>query len=816
MPDEFMELNGRLTDTARVSLEQAKKIAHASGSPYVGTEHLLLGILSQSSSLGAQILVKSGVTFDRTELALNLTPQSLVVVATYKGVSQEVLQTVRTAWALAVEFGQDFIGTEHLVYSVLDQSKARATRLLRDMNININSLRDDLEEVFSRQQQESLTEPRSPKLSNLKIIEKFGVDLTQRATDGLLDPVIGRDKEVSRLVTILGRRSKNNPALIGEPGVGKTAVAEGLAQRMVSGDVPSFLTGKRLIQLDLMSILAGTKYRGQFEERMQKLLRALKKHPEIIIFIDELHLLVGAGAAEGSIDAANVLKPALARGEVRVVGATTFDEYRKHIEKDSALARRFQTVVVDEPTVEETVRIVSGLRGKMSQHHRVELDDDVVRLAVELAERYVADRRFPDKAIDVIDEASALLRSSQKVDRSRRRQRQQQIQKLARQIDLAVENRDYERAAMLKSRMLQLEKQTLSSLDKEQALPKLTEADVRKAVAVMTNVPLAHINQDQMKSLAKLEARLNRQIIGQEQVIGEVVRVVKRARSGLAPTGRPLGSFIFLGPTGVGKTELARVLAREVFGGDKSLIKIDMSEFGEKHTTSRLLGAPAGYIGYDDGGKLTDTVRHQPYSVVLFDEIEKAHPDVLNILLQLLEDGQLTDAKGRVVSFRQTIIVLTSNVGADKMVREAELGFQTVGGRTDQQLTDSRKRNSQSARRALEQIMRPELMGRFDAILTFDVLTKKAVSKIFNNLVKETKEAVEAQQRQLKILPSAKRILISHGYDEKRGVRPLRRVIERELTSLVADALISGDSQPGDTLEVGSKKGEVVVNVRKD
>lgn len=814
--DDLSNLENRLTDTAKASLERAGAIAHRNGSPYVSTEHLLLGVLAQNSSLGAKVLADSGVTLDRAEMAIDLTPRSVVMVVVQSGMSQEILQVIRTAWELAIEFGQEFIGTEHLVYSILTQKEARATQLLRTMNVDIDTLRDDLEQMFNRQQYESMSEPTSePKSKDLSALEKYGVDLTRKAHDNKLDPVVGREKEIDRMITVLGRRSKNNPALIGEPGVGKTAVVEGLAQRIASGKVPEFLTGKKVVQLDLVAMIAGSKYRGQFEERIQKVLNTLKRHPEVIVFVDELHLLIGAGASEGSMDAANILKPALARGEIRMIGATTFDEYRKHIEKDSALSRRFQTVVVDEPSVEEAVAMVRGLSARLADHHKVSMNDELLRQAVELAERYVTDRRLPDKAIDVIDEAAALLRFEQAPRSSKKQRYASQLKRLARKIDTAVEDQDYEQAAMYKVQMIQLEKQIEQFKQNEGPTLELTERYIRRAVAAMTDVPLAHIDQDQLKLLTKLEPRLKKRIIGQDEAVAEVARAIKRARSGLASNKRPLGSFIFLGPTGVGKTELARVLAQEVFGGEKALIKIDMSELSEKHTAARLVGAPAGYVGYDDGGKLTDEVRRRPYSVVLFDEIEKAHPDVLNLLLQLLEDGQLTDAKGRVVSFRQTIIILTSNVGAEKMVQEAELGFRATAVKPSKHMADLHNKNAREAKKELEKMMRPELINRFDAILTFRALTRPVVGKIFDVMVREVSSLVAEQGRTLKILPSAKRHLINEGYDERMGVRPLRRVIERQLVGAIADILIDGGSQPGDTLTVRAKQGQVVVDATR-
>ncbi len=814
MPEDFSELENRLTETAKASLERAGLIARRAGSPYVGTEHLLLGVLAQNSSLGAKVLAESGVTLDRAEMALDLTQPPMVIIAVENGVSQEILQTIRTAWELATEFGQNFIGTEHLIYSILTQQRARATRLLEDMSVDIDVLKANLEKMFDRQQfeAEQSVDGQPSSKRDLGILSKFGVDLTKKALSGQLDPVVGREKEIDRMTTILGRRSKNNPALIGEPGVGKTAVVEGLAQRIADGAVPAFLKGRQLVQLDLAAMIAGTKYRGQFEERLQKVLAVLKKHPEIIVFMDEMHLLAGAGAAEGSMDAANILKPALARGEIKMIGATTFDEYRRHIEKDAALGRRFQTVVVDEPSIDEAVAMVRGLAGRLAEHHGVSLDDAVLRKAVELSERYVTDRRLPDKAIDIIDEAAALLRSEQgSVDKQQRYERQ--IARLARRLDAAVEGENYAQAALLKGQMVQLEERAREEL-KPEAL-ELDEETVRRAVAAMTDVPLAHIQQSELKSLDKLEARLKRQILGQDEVVAEVARAIKRARSGLAPASRPLGSFVFLGPTGVGKTELARVLAREVFGGEKALIKIDMSELAEKHAASRLVGAPAGYVGYEDGGKLTDAVKRRPYSVVLFDEIEKAHPDVLNLLLQLLEDGQLTDASGRAVSFRQTIIILTSNLGAEQMTKEAALGFRATSEEPSQSMNALHERYAKELRAELERLMRPELINRFDGILTFRALTRPVVGKIFDLLTRELREAVAAQGVRLKILPSVKRALITQGYDEHNGVRPLRRVIEQQLTGAVADALIRQEHSFGDVLVAQMRQGEVVIDVER-
>ena len=817
MPEDFSELESRLTETARASLERAGLLAHNDGSAYVGTEHILLGVLAQNSSLGAKILAESGVTLDRAELALNLTAKPLVIAVVQKGLSAEVVELIRTSWQLAVEFGQERVGTEHIIYGMLQQHEARATKLLRDMNIDIEHLRGSLEDVFDKQQFESLQSDRgtaAKKSGDLKILDKFGVDLTRRASEGFLDPVIGRAAEIQRMITVLGRRSKNNPALIGEPGVGKTAVVEGLAQKIAYNKVPEFLKGKRLFQLDLTAMIAGTKYRGQFEERLQKVLSVAKKHQEVILFIDELHLLVGAGSAEGSMDAANVLKPALARGEVRLIGATTFDEYRKHIEKDAALSRRFQAVTVAEPSPEEAVAMLKGLSGNLAKHHQVQISDEILTEAVDLSQRYVTERFLPDKAIDVIDEAASLLKSSLPARLSRKDKLSRRIKQLAGKIDAAVEAEDYQQAAEFKMQMRQLEQQAGKLTDEAETRPSLTDEYLRRAISAMTNIPVDRLSLNQMKDLLQLEKRLSQGVLGQGEAIEQLARSIRRNKAGLNRQNGPLGSFIFLGPTGVGKTELARVLAREVFGGDNNLIKIDMSEFSERHAASRLIGAPAGYVGYDDGGKLTDKVRRQPYSVVRFDEIEKAHPDVLNLLLQILEDGKLSDSHGRTVSFRQTIVILTSNVGAEQMVQDSELGF-TSSSQQKSSSQDRHERNSRAALRELEDFLRPELIGRFDGVITFKPLTRPVVRKIFDNLTADLIEAVKRRGMTLNITPAVKRWLIKQGFDEQRGVRVLRRTIQAELADPLSDVLLSNKTKPGNILETKIDNNKVVIDVKR-
>lgn len=816
MADDFAEFVAHLTDNARTSLQHADAIARGYGSAYIGTEHLLLGVLAQGSSVGAKLLADIGVTLDRAELALNLTPRTLIVSTGAKGLSETAKLTLKMSWEIAQEFHQDYLGTEHILYSILSQKNARATVLLGDMDVNLIELKSELEEFFDRQQNAfdgSDTATTTPKKKAGKggALDVFGIDLTARAKAGQLDPVIGRAGEEERMVTILSRRTKNNPVLIGEPGVGKTAIVEGLAQRIVSEDVPDHLLDKRLVLLDLAAMIAGTKYRGEFEERLKKVVKELKEQKNVIVFIDELHLLVGAGAAEGALDAANMLKPALARGEIRLIGATTLDEYRKHIEKDSALERRFQTIIVPEPSTKDTVAILKGLRSHYEKHHGVKMSDDVLEDAVYMADRYVSERFMPDKAIDVIDEAAALVRVKSGRKPSKLRDYTKQLKNLNEKMEEAVAAEDYERAALYKTRISQISvklEETREAFEKKTPIT-LTDNDVAQAIATMTNIPVKRVQKSEAKLLRSLEKHLGKFIIGQHEAVEKVSRAIRRSRSGVASNKRPIGSFVFMGPTGVGKTELAKVLAREVFGNDDALIKIDMSEFGERHNTSRLLGAPAGYVGYEDGGQLTDKIRRQPYSVVLFDEIEKAHPEVFQLLLQLLEDGKLTDAKGRQVDFSNTIIILTSNLGAERMMKESSLGFHAKTNSDQKKLDVEHEENAAAAREALERMMRPELINRFDAIVTFRALTRREVGKIFDTFIDELQQRLVRKGIHVTITPSAKRLIVAKGHDEKFGARPLRRTIQEMLEHPLADGILSGEYEKGTVVTVGVKKGEI-------
>ena len=822
MADDFAEFVSRLTDNAKTSLQHANAIARGYGSAYIGTEHLLLGVLAQGSSVGAKLLADAHVTLERAELALNLSPRNIVISSGALALSETAKLTLKMGWDIAQEFHQDHLGTEHILYSILSQKSARATTLLRDMNVDMPELKAELEDFFDRQHNafhegDSTTTDAPRKQKRGGALETFGTDLTAKARSGKLDPVIGRDAQQERMVTILSRRTKNNPVLLGEPGVGKTAIVEGLAQRIAREDVPDHLLDQRVIQLDLAAMIAGTKYRGEFEERLKKVVDELRESKNTIVFIDELHLLVGAGAAEGALDAANMLKPALARGELHMIGATTIDEYRKHIEKDSALERRFQAIMVPEPSLKDTVAILKGLKSYYEKHHGVSISDDVIETTVMMADRYVSERYMPDKAIDIIDEAAALTRVNATGKPSKLRDYIRQLKNLNEKMDEAVAAEDYERAALYKTRSVQLNER-LEEL-KEQFESKtplvLTEDNIAHAISVMTGIPVSRVQKSEASMLRQLEKHLSKFIIGQEEAVTQVARAVRRARSGVASSKRPIGSFVFMGPTGVGKTELARVLAREVFGSDEALIKIDMSEFGERHSIARLLGAPAGYVGYEDGGQLTDKIRRQPYSVVLFDEIEKAHPDVFQILLQLLEDGTLTDAKGRKVDFSNTIVILTSNIGAEAMQREASLGFASSAKDTGE-VNREHDANVARATAELKKVMRPELINRFDAIITFRALNRKEVGKIFSGLVAELNDRLTSKGVHLVVKPSAKRLIIDKGFDVKYGARPLRRAIQDELEHAIADGILSGEYEKGTVLTASVQDGTIRIDVTNE
>ena len=770
MPEDFQEFAPRLTRHAHQSLRRAEEIAREQGSPYIGTEHIFLGIIEQPRALASVVMAQADVTLEHVRQAVATVPRIIAIGGNgAQDFSDSAKLTLRMSWQMVHEFGHTHLGTEHLVYSLLVQKNTKAVMILRNMGVDIVELQHNFEQVLERRDilQLEHDEPQKAQqpASGTPLLDKVGRDITELARQEKLDPVIGRSKEIARVMTILGRRTKNNPLIIGEPGVGKTALVEGLAQEIVAGSSAAYLRDSRIIELDIAALLAGTKYRGEFEERLKKVIDELKEHPEVLLFVDEIHALMGAGAAEGSVDAANILKPALARGEVKVIGATTNEEYRKHVKKDAAFARRFQPVLAQEPSSETARRIVRGVRPQYEAHHGVTISDDIADMAVDLAQRYIHDRALPDKAFDLLDEAAARVRLGRKS---------------------VCGNR--------KSRPVAL-----------------TEAALRNAITVMTGIPVERVQRQEAKKLLQLEQVLGRHIIGQDEAVTAVARVVRRSRSGVAPINRPAGSFVFLGPTGVGKTELARAVAREVFGDDKALLKIDMSEFAERHSAARLTGAPAGYVGYEDGGKLTEALRRRPHQVVLFDEIEKAHPDVFNILLQILEDGQLTDGQGNAASFAHAIIILTSNIGADLMQQESSLGFSAAAAGND--TTPVHTRAAREVRGQLAKVMRPELINRFDDIIVFKPLSFADVRAIFAVQLRELQQRLARQHVSISVSSSARDIIVRQGYSKKYGARELRRTLQQELEHPVAEALLSGELQAGGVLKVGAEKGKLTYRV---
>jgi ATP-dependent Clp protease ATP-binding subunit ClpC len=813
---DFQEFLNHLTNNALQSLKHADAIARSFGSAYVGTEHLLLGLLAQDGSMGSKILEGAGVTLDRARLALNLTPKTLVINVGAKGLSETAKLTLRMAYDVAQDYSQEYCGTEHILYSILSQKNARATILLRDMNIDVDSLVNELEQFLNRQQYEeneggAAARRRGGKKGKKTALDFFGTDLTAQAREGKLDPVVGRENQIRRVITILNRRTKNNPVLIGEPGVGKTAIVEGLAQRIVAEDVPDSLLEKRIVMLDLAGMIAGTKYRGEFEERLKKVMTELEKDTRTIVFIDELHLIVGAGAAEGAMDAGNILKPALARGKIQVVGATTTAEYTKHIEKDAALERRFQPIQVPETNLGETLAILKGLRKHYEDYHGVKISDEVLEDAVGLSKRYINDRYMPDKAIDLIDETSAHLRVDRGKTSPEVRKLQKELKLVNVQIDDAVDAEDYERAARAKTRASQINDKLnkLHASNKQSKRLTVSSEDLAEVVARMTGVPVQKVIRSEAKYLLTLEKTLSKYVVGQSEAVEAVAKAVRRNRSGIGSEKRPIGSFIFLGPTGVGKTELARVLAREFFGSENALVKIDMSEFGEHHNVSRLVGAPAGYVGYDDGGQLTDKIRRQPYSLVLFDEIEKAHPDVFNMMLQMLEDGYLTDAKGRRIDFTNTIVIMTSNVGADKLQKEANLGFQATKTSDLKNLDQLHETNKSKVQDELKKMLRPELLNRIDKVIVFRALTQKDIFRIIDLQINELRQRLQRKGLSVELSTGAKQYLLDHGYDAKNGVRPLRRLIQDTIEDHLALDLLDDKYTKGDIIQVASKNSQL-------
>lgn len=825
MQDEFNEIMSHLSENARFVIQKADMFSKRYNNGYMGTEHLLLGILDMDACTGAHLLADEGIELSDVEKQMNQVavevPGSQMAMMS---LSESAVLTLRIAANFAKEYGLDVVGTEHLLYALVTQPNSRAAIILKQLKIDIEALADNIEDLAEKQAEDSKKSKEKDKYVNkprLKWLSRYGQDLTQLAKDGKLDTVIGRDKEIERTITVLCRRTKSNPVLIGEAGVGKTAIIEGLASRIAKNDVPGNLIGKRIYQIDLSSMVAGTKFRGEFEERIKGVIDEAVSEPSIILFIDEIHLLSGAGAGtDGTMDAANILKPALARGQIHLIGATTLDEYRKNIEKDKALSRRFQTVIVEEPSPAVTLRIMKGIKKHYEKHHGVIIPDKILETAINMSGRYINDRFMPDKVIDIIDEASAIAKVAEDKKGGGKYKKLKIEQKdLEEKVAASAEEENFEKAALYKTRLAKLQEE-IKKLEKagvsEEKTPSLTEEHLAKAISLKTGIPVSKVHGSELELLMKLEEHIDKAIIGQDEAVKAVAKAIRRGRSGIANANRPIGSFLFMGPTGVGKTELARVVAREVFGGENALIKIDMSEFGEKHNVSRLVGAPAGYVGYDDGGKLTEAVRRRPYSVILFDEIEKAHPDVFNLLLQILEDGVLTDGQGNKIKFNNTVVILTSNLGSEAMYQDDDFGF-SAGHKSDKKTREAEYEAQKSAaRRALKKAMRPELINRLDAILVFHPLSKKQVEQIFDNLIEDLRKRLATKHLGVKVSDKAKAWLIDIGYDPKNGARPLRRAIEDYVESLISDHIIAGKLKPGDIVQIDRAKDGLKLSIGKE
>ncbi|MHB1004567.1 MAG: ATP-dependent Clp protease ATP-binding subunit [Chloroflexota bacterium] len=808
MADRFDKFTERARKVLTLAQEEAQRFNHN----YIGTEHLLLGLVREGDGVAAKVLANMGVELNKVRSAVEfIIGRGDRMVMGEIGLTPRAKKVIELAVDEARRLNHHYIGTEHLLLGLVREGEGIAAGVLESLGVSLEKVRAQTIHVLSQSGGFPASEARAT--TKTPTVDQMGMDLTTAARAGKLDPVIGRAREIERVIQILSRRTKNNPALIGEPGVGKTAIVEGLAQKIASGDVPETLIGKRLLTLDMGSLVAGTKYRGEFEERLKKVIEEIKGAGNCILFIDELHTLVGAGAAEGAIDAANILKPSLARGELQCIGATTLDEYRKHIEKDAALERRFQPIQVAEPSVEETVAILHGIKDRYEEHHKVELTDDALRSAAELSARYVPDRFLPDKAIDLIDEASSRVRLQMSGTPSHLKDAMRSLDSVQKEKDAAIAAQQYELAAELRDQEMKL-REKIANLDstwheeQQQVRPVVNEEHIAEIVSMWTGIPVKRIARDESERLLKMEDALHARVVGQDEAIQTIAKAVRRARAGLKDPRRPIGSFIFLGPTGVGKTELVKTLAEFMFGSEDAMIKLDMSEFMERHSVARLVGSPPGYVGYEEGGQLTEAVRRKSYSVVLLDEIEKAHPDVFNMLLQIMEDGHLTDAKGRKVDFRNTIIIMTSNVGAELLKRDMSLGFAYKG---DEQKTSDEQYGKMKDKvlGELKNTFRPEFLNRIDAVVVFRSLSMPQIRQIVDLLLNRVRRQLAEQRMVLHVTDEAKQLLAEKGWDPQFGARPLRRVIMNLIEDPLAEGLLQGQFKAGDAVKIETENGEL-------
>jgi ATP-dependent Clp protease ATP-binding subunit ClpC len=824
----------RFTERARQVVVLAQEEARTLKHNYIGTEHILLGLLREEEGLAARVLESLDITVERVRAqVVRIVGSGEEVTSGQIPFTPRAKKVLELALREALSLGHNYIGTEHILLGLVRENEGVAARILLDFDADSEKIRNEVIRMLSgpggRRQSGAGAGaagaaggagPGEGKKSS-KLLDQFGRNLTKLASDGKLDPVVGRETEIERIMQILSRRTKNNPVLIGEPGVGKTAVVEGLAQRITNADVPELLKGKQIYTLDLAALVAGSKYRGEFEERLKKVMKEITQRGDIILFIDEIHNLVGAGAAEGAIDAASILKPALARGELQTIGATTLDEYRKYLERDSALERRFQQIRVEQPSPEETVQILKGLRDRYEQHHKIEITDEALEAAAELADRYISDRQLPDKAIDLIDEAASRMRIKSMTSPPIYRELEEEIEETRRAKEASIEAQEFEKAANLrdKERRLtnkkrELEEQWEAGEAEGAERPAIGEEEIADIVSMWTGIPVFKLTEAETQKLMRMEDELHKRVIGQHAAVEVISKAIRRSRAGLKDPKRPTGSFVFLGPSGVGKTELARTLAEFLFGDEESMIRIDMSEYMEKHAVSRLVGSPPGYIGYDEGGQLTEAVRRKPYCVLLLDEIEKAHPDVFNILLQILEDGRLTDSQGRTVDFRHAIVIMTSNIGASEIARNTPLGFAVSDDETGMTYDDMKLR----VMGELKKVFRPEFLNRIDDVIVFHKLQRDEIKTIVELLLRRIRESLAERELQLELSEDAKDLLVEKGWDPAMGARPLRRAIQRYIEDPLADFVLRAELMPGGTVMVdkapeGDEGPEVTLSV---
>ena len=811
----------KFTNSAEIALEIANEIAAKLGHNYIGTEHLLYGLVEEANGVASKVLANQGITsaevLKEIEDLIGINEEASITDIDAIGFTPRTKRVIENAFMEARRLNSQYIGTEHLLVGIMREGDSVAVRIMMDLNVNPQKLYNEIvktiNETDSKEQGAKRGSNRGS-FNSTPTLNQYGSDLTKRATEGKLDPVIGRSTEIDRVIQILSRRTKNNPCLIGEPGVGKTAIAEGLAEKIVAGDVPETLKNKRVVSVDISSMVAGAKYRGDFEERIKKSLDEVRKAGDVILFIDEIHTIVGAGSAEGAVDAANILKPLLARGEIQVIGATTTNEYRKYIEKDAALERRFSPVTVEEPSEEDAIKILEGLRDKYEAHHNVKITDDAIKAAVDLSIRYVNDRYLPDKAIDLIDEAASKVKMQSYTKPDSIRKLEEEIEKVNKEKDEAIATQNFEKAAKLRDK----QRTKKEKLEEEQAKWKdgntknvitLNKENIAEVIARWTGIPAYKITETESDKLRHLEENLHKRVIGQNEAVSAVAKAIRRGRVGLTDPNRPTGSFLFLGPTGVGKTELAKALAEAMFGNEDAMIRIDMSEFMESHSVAKLIGSPPGYVGYDEGGQLTEKVRRKPYSVILFDEMEKAHPDVMNMLLQILEDGRLTDSQGRTVNFKNTIIIMTSNVGAKLITDKNKLGF------TNDKSAENEKQEYENIKKEvlaeLKKQFRPEFINRIDDIIVFHKLNNEDINKIMEIMLKQVQKRLELQNYKVEIDDSAKELIAKKGVDNNYGARPLRRSIQNMLEDKIAEAILDGIIKPGKKAVATAKDDEIVI-----